>query len=227
MTQLTTSDQLRSYQIGLIHHLFDCFPTSERPYTYVSSKSKSTIDYCFFRGVDVSTFHVEANAVAQHRPLVSEFVLPETAATPSATCLGTAYWRSNTKRQAFEAGVHSVHHVMDDATPYDLQSYYDKFMNLFALHKKRTTRKLLAESWECFLEEVDLCNLRNLRDEASSLSLACDISDQSQQQHLTDKKRALELLTTSLMRKSLDRETDKLSKVASSHVDAWKVLTTE
>jgi hypothetical protein len=66
--------------------------------------------------------------------------------------------------------------------------------------------------------------LATLRENFDELSEAADVNPGLRVQAQA-KKMELEKLTTTLMRKALETETNKLAKSASSHTDAWKVLT--
>jgi hypothetical protein len=199
------------------------YPRQERPYTYVSGKSSSTIDYCFYRGLEVNRFKVHSVAVAQHRPLELGLVLPAVAPCAVETALGTAYWRSKTKQRNFPDSLGVLGSVIEHATPSSFQSYYDKFANLMGLATKRTLRKQAVENWECFLLPDDVATLQALRSEVAAAASLAD-QDEEHRACLSSKKKQLEHLTTELMRKALDEETDRLGKKAESHIDAWKVL---
>jgi hypothetical protein len=199
------------------------YPLQERPYTYVSGKSTSTIDYCFYRGVKPNRFKVHSISVAQHRPMELGLILPEVAPCAVEPALGTAYWRSKQKQSNFPDSLGTLGSVVGHATPSALQVFYDKFANLLQLATKRTPRKQAVENWESLLPPSDVAQLQALRAETDAAATEADMGEE-QRARLADKKKQLELLTTTLMRKALDEETDRLSRTAESHTDAWKVL---
>jgi hypothetical protein len=202
---------------------YSAYPKRERPYTYVSGKSFSTIDYCFVRGINVSRFKVHAIAVAQHRPLELGLSLPDVTQCSASQALGTAYWKSKTKQRNFPDSLAVLGSVVHSATPSGFQRYYDQFSNLLSLATKRTTRKQAVESWECFLPPTDIAELHELRADVATAAGQAD-NDEEARARLAVKRKRLEQLTTTLMKKALDAETNRLAETAESHTDAWKVL---
>ncbi len=204
---------------------YSVYPVVKKPYTFVSGKSTSTIDYVLVRGLPVQHFKVGKVYIAQHRPLLVVFILLtfENSLQPRLS-LGTAYWRSRVKAVKFPAALSGLGPVyVGQPTPHNLQSYYDRFLNIISLYTKRTVKKQTTVRWESILSQVDREQLVGLRDAVDRITALAD-----DRPHLRPeaqaKKKELEIKTSDLFRKALDAETDRLSSTASSHVDAWQVL---
>ncbi len=202
---------------------YECFPRNEKPYTYISGRSNSTIDHVFTRGLRIAGFEVVPHASAQHRPLHAVLEIPFLSTIEGVPAVGTAYWKSALKEKDFPDSLRVLDPITTNPTPHGLQAYYDKFANLISLATKRTRRKQPVQSWECFLMAGDVAELHRVQEAVSKTSRGSDTNPVALEQ-LHVRKKELELLTTKLMRKSLDAETQKLSEKASSHVDAWSVL---
>jgi hypothetical protein len=210
---------------GLVDENYSLYPVVKKPYTYVSGKSTSTIDYVFVRGLAVQFFEVGKVFIAQHRPLLMWFDLPAFSDSlhPSLS-LGTAYWRSPAKAAEFPVALDGLGQTfMNVSSPHSLQEYYNKFLNIVSLFTKRTARKQPAASWESFLSQNDRQYLGSLRESTDKLVALAD-EEPHRRTEAQEMKKKLEVTTSQLLRKALDAETNRLTKVASSHVDAWQVL---
>ncbi len=173
---------------------FSRWPTSERPFSFVSGKSSTTIDYSFFRGVRVTACAVAPLFIAQHRPIMAQLEFPADISFSQEKALGTAYWRSKAKKEALTVTLQGLDSVVHHGTPFLL-----------------------------YLSDDDRQQLNELRDVVSDLLVAADV-DSSKQQQAKEKKKQLELLTTKLMTAALHAQTEKLAKTATSHTEAWQVL---
>jgi hypothetical protein len=71
---------------------------------------------------------------------------------------------------------------------YELQSYYDKFVNLVGLYTKRTPKKKPTAGWESFLVQEDRDSLVKLRDAVDDLS-ALQMNNLNFEQRLKNQKR--------------------------------------
>ncbi len=168
-------------------------------------------------------FPVTEKPYTYHRPLHAVLDIPFLSDIEGTPALGTAYWKSAHKEKNFPDSLSVLGSVTADPMHHGLQSYYDKFANLLSLATKRTRRKQPVQSWECFLSAEEMAELHRSRDAVLAASTASD-TNLAALLLLREKKKQLEHLTTVLMKKSLDAETQKLSVKASSHVDTWSVL---
>jgi hypothetical protein len=198
-------------------------PSTERPFSYVSGKSTSTIDYAFFRGVDLVSCTVGPIYIAQHRPLLATFSLPPNSVPGQRKALGTAYWKSRARQEDFPSAIHGLGSIVSNNTPFLLQSYVDRFYNVLQIYTKRRPKKIRVESWETFLSVEDRRILNSARDEVDEWMSAAD-TDPCKRDKAQEKRKSLEHLTTRLMRSALETESAKLAETSSSHTDAWRVL---
>ncbi len=204
---------------------FTTFPTTDLPHTFVSGDSASTIDYVFHRGLSSALCMIDSDiSVAQHRPLFVDFTVPPQLAPQLFPAPGSAYWRSKSKQAAFPEAVAQMSPAYLCTTPSTLQAYYDRLSNLISLFTKRSTRRLQADRWASRLPPDDVQRLEEKRATVASLSVRVGNGSLEDRVQLSKEKTELELLTTSLMKKSVDLETDRLVEQAGDHVEAWKVI---
>jgi hypothetical protein len=204
---------------------FTNYPVTEMPYTFSSGTSTSTIDYIFYRSpIAPNMFLVDdSKTIAQHRPLVLEFRLPARSTPTLIPAQGDEYWRSKVKQEAFPTAVAGLPPAYTHGTHLSLQGLYDKLSNLISLSTKRPARSTSAPTWSSKLSQEDKASLDNARETVKFLSAqATDVPDRVAQ--LREAKVRLETMTTSLMKKVLEAETDTLSSQASDQGAAWKVI---
>ncbi len=201
------------------------FPTSELPYTYVSGDTSSTIDYVFHRGLRSVNCAVRDDiSVAQHKPLVIDFELSNASAVSLQAAPGAAYWRSKTKEKNFPSSLAVLPPAYEQKTPSALQAYYEKFSNLMSLACKRPVKTRTPGTWSSKLAAEDARQLESCREELRNLSAGVASGNSQLRPLHVAKKRDLEALTTRLMKKVLEAETDVLSSRAGDHAGAWKVI---
>jgi hypothetical protein len=204
-------------------------PAQERPFSYVSGNTATTIDYAFFRGAKDVSCHIGPLFIAQHRPVLATFKLPPSVNPQQEPALGTAYWKSKARQNDFPVAIQGLGTVTSCQTHFALQTYVDRFYNVLQLYAKKRPKKARTESWEIFLTDEDRNELRSARDEITDLMVEAD-ADPNVRTVAQEKRKCLEMLVSVMTKKaslrSGNRETCRVSiksyqRMASSCEDAW------
>ncbi len=147
---------------------FQCYPTSETPFTYQFGLTFSTIDYVFSKGFKVTGFEVaeEFAGITNHRPLMIKVCSPVPCLLTSDTdqltmtqALGGAYYRSAARQQTLISLLETLASETAASPPSTrdgAQRLCDRIENVFALTTKRTARKPHVEKWEYELDPEDV-----------------------------------------------------------------------
>ncbi len=101
-----------------------------------------------------------------------------------------------------------------------LQLYYEWSVNLLSLSTKRTLKRSRVERWSSHLPPDDVQALIDKKETGAFLSARAATGSSRHKELLVTKKKELELLITSLMKKALEIETDRLSAAANDHTEA-------
>ena len=205
---------------------FDVFPKAERPFTYRSGNSLTTVDYCLFRGFDKVDCFVAQVYIAQHRPLQADLslLLPRRPDGPHKA-LGTAYWRSKQCKTNWVGCLSSLQHPASTRTAAKLQLLYDSFELALQKVTKRNLLKLKMESWESLLQPELLHSLYKFRAQVEEMEQKYEDTRLDEDLAvLTRAKILLQGKTSSLLRVASEQETEKLVTLADNHAKAWTVL---